>query len=461
MEPETESSPHLQRQFGLLQATALNMANMVGAGPFITIPTLMTAMGGPQALLGWFIAVLITIPDGMIWAELGAAMPGSGGSYRYLKEGFGPQTWGRMMAFLFIWQFLLSGPLEIASGYIGFASYLKYVWKDLSQNQLWAVAAAVGGLNIFLLYRKITSIARLTLFMWAGTLLTTTAIIITGAIHFDPKVAFDFPPNAFAFNLGFLVGLGQAARTGIYDYLGYYDVCYIGDEVKEPGRVIPRSIFLSLIGVAVIYFLVNLSIIGLVPWREFVPADSDHPAATYIVSVFMERAWGPQVATLFTVMILWTTFGSVFALLLGYSRIPYAAALEGYFFPLYARLHPRKQFPYRSLLLIGTIAIACSFFPLDAVIGVLITTRILIQFVGQIVAVVLLRRLRPDMPRPYRVWLYPLPNLVALAGWLFIFSTSKPWEISYGLVSLALGVVFFLGWSKWNRTWPFAKQSPA
>ena len=140
-------------------------------------------------------------------------------------------------------------------------------------------------------------------------------------MHFDPGLAFDFPPGAFNFSLGFLFGLGAASRVGIYDYLGYYDICYIGEEVRNPGHVIPRSIIISVIAVALIYVAINLSIIGVVPWREFVPA-SKHPNSDFVASIFMERIYGPRIATLFTAMILWTAFGSVFALLLGYSRIP-------------------------------------------------------------------------------------------------------------------------------------------
>src|SRR5512134_1587184 len=148
----------LTRRFGLLQATALNMSNMIGVGPFITIPILMSALGGPQALLGWLVAVLVIIPDGLVWSELGAAMPGSGGSYLYLREAYGRERFGRLMAFLFIWQFVLSGPLEIASGYIGFARYARYVWPDLTSGRVFLVAAAVGVLNVVLLYRRIEAI---------------------------------------------------------------------------------------------------------------------------------------------------------------------------------------------------------------------------------------------------------------------------------------------------------------
>ncbi len=450
-----EPGGQLLRRFGPLQATALNMSNMIGVGPFITIPLLMSALGGPQAMLGWLVAALIVIPDGLVWSELGAAMPGSGGTYVYLREGFGRETFGRLMAFLFIWQFILSGPLEIASGYIGFASYARYMWPGLTPAGTMMVAITVGLLNIALLYRQITSIGALTVTLWVGTLITTLAVIATGAVHFDPTVAFDFPPGAFNFSIGFLLGLGAAARVGVYDYLGYYDICYIGDEVKDPGRTIPRSIIISIIAVALIYVAINLSVIGVVPWREFVPADA-HPGASFIVSVFMERIYGSGVATAFTALILWTAFGSVFALLLGYSRIPYAAARDGYFFEVFGRVHATKRFPHVSLVVIGLIAIACSFLSLGMVIDALITTRILVQFIGQIFAVILLRRLRPDMPRPFKIWLYPVPALVALVGWIFVFITSDWRVILLGLGSLALGVVCFLAWSWRSARWPFA-----
>ncbi len=420
----------LLRRFGLLQASALNMVNMIGVGPFITIPLLMSALGGPQAMLGWIVAVLIAIADGMVWSELGAAMPGSGGSYLYLREAYGRETFGRLMAFLFIWQFILSGPLEIASGYIGFARYAGYIWQGITAREMLLVVIVVGVLNVLLLYRRITSIARITVSLWIGTLLTTVAVIITGAMHFSAARAFDFPPGAFSFSLGFLFGLGAASRIGVYDYLGYYDICYIGDEVENPGRTIPRSIIISIVVVAIIYFAINLSI--------------------------MEKIYGTKIATIFTAMVLWTAFGSVFALLLGYSRIPYAAAQDGYFFKVFGRLHPTKRFPYVSLITLGVISIICGFFSLGIVIDALITTRILVQFIGQIFAVMLLRKRAPDMPRPYRIWLYPIPNVVALVGWVFIFATTDWPVILVGLGSLTLGAVVFFIWSFYTQRWPFA-----
>lgn len=455
--PLPPSEKQLERRFGLLSATALNMTNMIGVGPFITIPLLMTALGGPQALLGWIVALVIVICDGMVWSELGAAMPGSGGSFHYLRAAFGQEKIGRLMAFLFVWQFVLSGPLEIASGYIGFTDYAGYIWKGMTRGGVLTVVTVVGLINVALLYRRVHSIVKITISLWVGTLVTVLAVIITGAMHFNPHIAFDFPPGAFNFSLGFFLGLGAASRIGIYDYLGYYDVCYIGDEVRDPGRVIPRSILISTAAVAVIYLGINLSIIGVVPWREFVPA-AEHPESNFVVSVFMEKIYGSRVATIFTLLVLWTAFGSVFALLLGYSRIPFAAAESGYFFKVFGRLHPTKHFPYVSLLVLGAISIVAGFFSLGTVIDALIVTRILVQFMGQVVGLMLLRKNAPNMARPYRMWLYPIPAVLAILGWVFVFATTQPSVIVFGIGVLALGCVAFLLWSWKSKLWPFGLE---
>jgi amino acid transporter len=452
--------PHLLRRFGMLQATALNMTNMIGVGPFITIPALMSAMNGPQAMLGWLVALIIAMADGLVWSELGAALPGSGGSYVYLREGFGRETFGRAMTFLFIWQFMLSGPLEIASGYIGFKQYVTYLWPGMSKGAGAAVIIGVGLLAIALLYRQITSIGKITVSLWIGTMLTVAVVIATGAFTFDSKVAFNFPPGAFDFSLGYLLGVGAASRVGMYDYLGYYDVCFIGDEVREPGKVIPRSILISLVAVALIYITMNLSIIGVVPWHEFTVApgqDLPDPPPP-VVSMFMERVFGPGVAQVFTALVLWTAFGSCFALLLGYSRIPYAAAKDGNFFSVFARLHPTKNFPHVSLLLVGGLSIAFSFFPLVKVIDALLTTRILVQFIGQIGAVIQLRRSAPELKRPFRMWLFPVPAFVALGGWVFLFSTSGLDIMLYAAAVVALGGVCFLVRARLANSWPFQRE---
>lgn len=442
------AQPHLTRGFGLLQATALNMSNVVGVGPFITIPLMMATMGGPQAMLGWMLGALLAICDGQVWSELGAAWPGSGGSYRFLREAYGPERFGRLMAFLFIWQFVLSGPLEIASGMIGFSHYASYLWLEMTPLARKLLAASVGAVALLLLYRRITSLGKVTVTLWVGTLLTMGIILVLGLPHFDPRLAFSFPAGAFDFTRGFFFGLGSSMLIAMYDYLGYYDVCYIGDEVREPARVIPRSILYCIVACALGYFAINTVLIGVVPWWEAVHSE-------FIVSDFMQRLYGRGVATIVTLMILWTAFGSVFALLLGYSRIPYAAALDGYFFRPFARVHRTKNFPHVSLLVVGAVAIVAAFFRLEEVISALITTRLLVQFIAQIFAVSLLRRRLPPTARPYKMWLYPVPAVVAFFGWLFIFLTSGWGYIVLGLLTLAAGTGVFFAWARLTQQWPF------
>jgi len=430
-----------------MQAVALNMSNMVGAGPFITIPLIIVAMGGPQCMLGWFLGAVLALCDGLVWAELAAAMPGTGGTYLYLREAFRDSRLGGILPFLFIWQFIFSGPLEIASGYIGFSQYVGYFWRGMTPLQADLINVAVGALVIVLLYRRITAVGRITVALWIGVLLTMLWIIASGLAHFHARVAFDFPPHAFSFSTGFAAGLGSAMLIAMYDFMGYYDICYTGGEVRDPARTIPRSIVYSVLAVAGIYALMNLSIIGVVPWREAMQSK-------FIASLFIEKLYGTGAASLTTVLILWTAFASVFALLLGYSRIPYAAARDGHFFRVFARLHPSGKFPHVSLLAMGLLAIGASFFSLDAVISALLTSRVLVQFIAQIFALRHLRNRRPDIARPFRMWLYPVPSTVAFLGWTYIFLTSGWTFAGFGVLTLALGVGAYVIWRRVSKSEP-------
>jgi len=412
---------------------------MIGVGPFITIPLIIASMGGPQCMLGWVLGAGLALCDGLVWSELAAAMPGTGGTYLYLQEAFRKTGLREILPFLFIWQFIFSGPLEIASGYIGFSQYAGYFWRSMTAWQSRGLSAAVGVLVILLLYRRVTAVGRLAVVLWVGVLATVLWIIGAGMAHFHAAVAFDFPPHAFTFSLGFATGLGSAMLIAMYDFMGYYDICYVGGEVRNPARVIPRSILYSVIGVAAIYALMNLSIIGVVPWREAVQSK-------FVAAQFMEKLYGTGAASAVTILVLWTALASVFALLLGYSRIPYAAAVNGHFFAAFGRLHPSGKFPHVSLLVMGLLAIGASMFNLDAVISALLTSRILIQFIGQVVALHVLRTRRPDVPRPFRMWLYPLPSVVALAGWSYIFLTSGWMYAAFGVGTLVVGIGAFAVW---------------
>lgn len=440
--------PGMQRRLGLLNATTINMSNMVGIGPFIAIALILQTLGGPQAYLAWLVGTLIALADGMVVAELGAAKPASGGTYVFLREGFGPRRWGRMLAFLFVWQVLFAGPLEIASGSIGLVQYLRVFLPDLTGLQGQLLAAGVCVLLVIALYRRIDDIARLMFVLWTVMLGTTGWVIVTGLLHFDPAMAFSLPENAFRLDADFITGLGEGSAEVLYLFLGYYQVCYLGGEVREPGRTIPRAVLISILAVAAIDIAISFGFIGVVPWAEAMDSPS-------LGALFMERASGPVAARLLAGMIVVTAFASVFALLLGYSRVPYAAARDGVFFRGLAQLHPTKDFPHRSLLLIGAGATAASFFSLDQVIKALMAARIVIQFLGHTVALFLIRRRQPDISRPFSMWAYPLPAIVSLVGYSYVFLSLGGWFILFGLGSLLLGTAVYLSVARRQGEWPF------
>jgi len=441
------SEPTLHRRLGVLNATSINMSNMVGIGPFITIPLILRTLGGPQSYLSWLVGVIIALADGLVVAELGAALPAAGGTYVFIREGFGPRTWGRMLAFLFIWQLLFAGPLEIASGNIGLAQYLRVFWPSMTNFQMKLAAAGVGVVLIVALYRKITDIARIMLGLWIVMIVTTGWVVLTGVVRFNPALAFELPPNAWQFDLTFLGGLGQGTANVLYLFLGYYQVCYLGAEVKEPGRTIPRAVVYSILGVTLIDVAIAFGFIGVVPWQEGMKSQS-------IGSVFMDRVYGSWAGYVLAGLIIVTAFASLYALLLGYSRVPYAAAQDGVFLRWFGKLHP-QEFPHRSLLLIGAGAILASFFSLQDVILALMAARIVIQFNAQVIALFLIRRRRPDIERPFRVWLYPLPPLISLAGYLYVFASLGLTFILFGLLTLLAGVGVYLIMAWRQREWPF------
>jgi amino acid transporter len=476
-------SPELVRGIGLRGAVALNMIDMIGVGPFITIPLIIAAMGGPQAMLGWIVGAVIVACDGMIWAELGAALPGSGGSYRYLKQMYGPDGAGKFMSFLFIWQLTFSAPLSIASGCIGLGQYASYIFPSIGgvlvQEDLHPALPLIGSLDVsfvitgatfvamgccllavLLLYNRITIINRLAQYLWVGVLATIVWIIASAVAHFDPGKAFDFPQDAFVLSPHFFNGLGAGLLFAIYDYWGYYNVCFIGDEIVEPGRNIPRAILWSIGLVAAIYLVMNISIIGVIPWRELgETASSD--ARKYVVAVFMQRIYGGWAGSAAAVLIMWTALASVFSLLLGYSRVPFAAASEGDYFRAFSKVHPERRFPVVSLLVLGGVATLLCTLRLSDVIGALVVIRLMVQFLAQTVGLVVLRRRRPDLPRPFRVWLYPIPVIVACAGFLYVLVRRDNFlrEIRYAVVLIIVGAALYAG-RAWKRgEWPFRNRT--
>ena len=454
------------------------MIDMIGVGPFITMPIMIAAMGGPQAMLGWIVGAVLVMCDGLVWAELGASMPKSGGPYNYLKEIYGPNKLGRLMSFMFIWQLTFSAPLSIASGGIGLAQYASYIFPAMGRetrvsvpilgtvdiNALPVAFVAIGALllAVFLLYRRITAIEKLAKLFWVVVALAIIWVIFAGVTHFEAKLAFDFPPDAFTLRPEFFTGLGAALLIAVYDYWGYYNVNFFAGEIKEPERTIPRAIIFSIVLVAAIYIVMNISILGVIPWREF-SAAANTDANKYVISTFMERLYGSTAGTVATVLIMFTAFASVFSLLLGYSRVPYAAALDGNYFKIFSKVHPKHRFPYVSLLTMGGIACAFCLFRLADVIAAMVVIRILVQFLAQIVGLLILRATRPDIPRPFKMWLYPVPAIIALIGFLYVMFMRDGFtkQLKYAAVLIVIGLTIYLVRSFRRGEYPFETPETA
>ncbi|MHB8541399.1 MAG: APC family permease [Candidatus Acidiferrales bacterium] len=441
----------LERGLGLKEASALNMIDMVGIGPFIVIPLVIADMGGPQCLLAWAVGALLALIDGCVWAELGAAMPEAGGSYVYLREAYGPAKWGRLLSFLVIWQTIFQAPLVLASGSIGFAQYFSYL-VPLGRYGQKAVAGGVVIALAILLYRRITAVGKISMLLWIGVMGTIVWLIAAGATHFHPELAFSYPAGAWKLNWLFFAGLGSATIPTVYSYWGYYNVCFLGGEVKQPERNIPRAIFISIIVIAILYLAMQTCVLGVVPWQE-----ARH--SQFIVSIFFQRIYGTHLAKFATLLILWIAFASLFSATLGYSRIPYAAAVDGNFFAIFGRVHPTKKFPHVSLLALCAVAFVFSLlFKLATVIAAILAMRILVQFIGQAIGLTLLRRKWPLERFPFKMWLYPIPAGIAIILWLALFLATG-WQMLFGVAAIVAGVIVFLVRSKGLKEWPFAEAT--
>jgi amino acid transporter len=426
-------APELQRGLSTASALGLNVIDMVGVGPFVTLPLIVGAMGGPQAILGWLLGAVLSLCDGLIWSELGTAYPEAGGSYAYLKHLYGERGAGRTFSFLYAWQLLFSAPLSIASGCIGFAQYISFFAPNAGHpfvsTRLLGVPVVVSGqtmiamaacaIAIVVLYRSILEIDRVVRWLGLAVGLTLVFIIVAGLTHFNARLAFDFPANAFHLDGTFFIGLGAGMLISAYDYWGYYNVCFLGAEVRDPQRTIPRAVLGAIGIVGTLYLLMNVSVLGVLPWREMAQTSDSH-ARMFTMAVFMERLYGHAAGSVVVVLIALAALASVFALLLGYSRIPFAAARDGNFPAWFGGVHPKHRIPQHSLLTLGGMTLLCCIFRLQEVITTLVVIRILFQFLLQGTAVLLPKHRRERRLRGFRMPLYPLPVILALGGFVFI-----------------------------------------
>lgn len=424
----------LRRDIGLWRGIALNMIDMVGIGPFITIPLILAAMGGGRGMLAWVLGGLLAISDGLVTAELAAEMPASGGSYVFLREAYGRA--GRLISFLFLFQILFSAPLSMASGCIGFASYLQ-VLVPQAADYIAPTATIVCIATTLLLLRRIEAVGKFSVLLWIGVLATLAIVIVAGLPHLRlDAFAFWRAPRLDA-GIGY-AGLGVALIYAVYDYLGYYNICYIGDEVRDPQRTIPRVIVISILAIGAIYLLMNACLISVLPMEQAMTSKA-------VVSDYLAVLFGKRAAQGISILILWTAFASIFSLMLGYSRILYAAARDGNFFRMFSKLHATEAHPYVSTLFLGAVAAAFCWLPLPHVLQAILSIRAVIPFMAQIVGAVILRQREPNRPRPFRMWLYPLPCIIALGLWAYIvISPQKGLKVG-GLYVMAAGTLFYFG----------------
>jgi len=437
----------LERRIGLLQATAINMTDMVGIGPFVVLSIVADTMHGPWFLYAWLVGAVLSLIDAMIWSQLGATYPLAGGSYNFLKEGYGPR-WGKMFSFLFVWQTMIQAPLVIASAAIGFAQYFSYI-TPLGTIESKIVSGSVVILIVILLYRKIEEIGKISVLLWMGVLVTMAWIIGGGMLHGHFSEPIQHINDGLTINHAFIAAIGLASVKTVYSYLGYYNVCHLGGEIIQPQKNIPRSMFISIAGIGILYLLMNISVASVLPLSAI-------QKSKFVVSEFIQALSGPGVATVVTALILWVAFASVFSATLGYSRVPYAAAADGAFFKVFAKLHPTKNFPYMSLLILGSIAFVFSLlFKLKDVIDAILAMRILIQFIGQGIGLVLLVKRKGKAHFAWRMPLYPLPVILAIVIWAFIFYSTGPKMMLGGITVISAGLVAYLLKTWRNKEWPF------
>jgi amino acid transporter len=437
------------RQMGIFGACTANMLNMIGVGPFLSIPLVLVAVHGSKVLLAWILGAVISLSDGLVWAELGAAMPYSGGPYFYLRHAFGAQSYGRAASFLVLWSSVLTAPLLIASGAVGFSQYFHYLWPVLHDTSLCILAMSVCLINVVLLYRRINTISAISIGLWILVIGTIVWIIVGGAQHIPSALRGQISGGYPVLNGAFWKGVGAATLIAVYDYAGYYNVCLIGGELKHPERTIPYSIIMSILLVAILYISMNLAILGVLPVQQ-----SMHSSA--IVADYMQAAYSVRSAQVVDVLILVASFASVFAILLGFSRIPFAAAREGEFFSVFAKVHPTKGFPHISLVILGVLSACACMLNLSTLISLVIVMQTMVQFLAQCVAVVLLRRRHAEKEKlTFRMPLYPLPVVIAFMGWLLILISSGVRNILFAFATTLAGVAIFLYKSRQEQRWPF------
>jgi basic amino acid/polyamine antiporter, APA family len=447
----------LVRILGLLDCTSIIIGIVIGSGIFLTPGLMARDLPSPMLLLAvWALGGLISLAGALTFAELAAAMPDAGGQYVYLRRAYGP-----FAAFLFGWiTFVVYQTGAIAAVAVGFAEYLGYflpaagvdvrvasldvgfVTLRISAGQVSACVAIILLTIINVRALKAGSVTQnLLTFLKVGAI---GVFIVFGFWAGDGGAFAREDASSAAAPRGLLVSLGVALVAVLWTYDGWNNVTFSGGEVRDPGRTLPRALLLGTIAATVIYVLTVAAYLNALPIADM----RDEPRIAEKAATVL---FGPGGAMLISAAVMVSTLGAVNGIILTAARVYYAMARDGLFFAPVASVHPRFRTPHVSLWL--QCAWACGL-ALSGSYDQLITYAIfagLLTYAAAAASVFALRIKEPDMPRPYRVWGYPVLPAVFLLAVLGIIATTlmeRPLESFSGLALLAIGVPVYLTWRR-------------
>jgi amino acid transporter len=422
----------LKRELGLFDAIMINAGTMIASAIFIVPATVAAAVQGTAVMtLVWVIGGLVSLLGALSIAELAAAYPEAGGQYAYLREAY-----GTIWAFLYGWaNFAVINTASIAAIAVGFARYIGF-FTPLSEAAIRIIAIlSIIGLTLLncrgVRIGATTQNVLTTLKIGALLALIATSFVLPGgaASHFQPL----WPSGT----IGQWIGPFGVAMVGVlWAYDGWIETTYVGSEIVDPGRNLPRSIILSTLIVIALYVLASVAYV-------YVLSPAGMAGSALVASDAAKVTMGAFGATLVVVAILISTLGANNGIILTAARIPYAMARGGTFFRSQGIVHPRYATPTVALLTQGVIASSLTAF---GTYDQLFTYVVFAQFVFYALsagAVIRLRRTAPQVARPYRTWGYPVTPIVfiAFAIWLVyntIVETPKDSAIGAGLILLGL-----------------------
>lgn len=442
----------LIRGLGFVDAAAIVVGSMIGTGVFLKSGIMAQQVGAPAwVLLAWVLAGLLSLAGALTYAELGAMFPRAGGEYVYLREAYGDLT-----AFLFGWtRFWIAGPGTIAAYAVGAATFLQ------GAVDLGSVGGKAGMGMLFILFFTALNCLRVTVGGRVQSVITGIKVLlilglIIGVLFFSPDVSLAHLGETSSVPLT-LSGLGLAMLAALWAYDGWNNLPMAAGEVKNPGRNVPLSLILGVLLVLVVYCLINLGYFLALPLAEVLSANSGLnpaalPVATKAAMTFMGAAAVGAVSIAFVISALGAMNGSV----LTNARVPYAMAQDGLFFRQLGYLSPGSRVPVISILTQAVIAaVMAAMGTFDQLTNYVVFSSWI--FYGLVCAgVIVLRRKRPELARPYRVAGYPyVPAVFVIVSVLLIVNTvwTMPVETAIGLALIALGVpVFHAFRAYWRRT---------